>query len=287
MSPAEPLPRPKVLLALLAGVLALAAAGGAVFLVARPLLAPAPAVSGAAAVRAEVPDLAALAPQPREPAAVPSAALPSAGAGPAETAQVTAGPGITPTPPRVMVISHSTLTHQTKRDIAGLKHVEKIDSFDGGAVKVSGVGLNLLAVDPARFRAWAPEEVAGQQEVWNALLRGEFVADSTAVRRLGLALGSYYQVDGGPRLRVAASAPFGLPGVDGLVGRRRDAAWDCCPGRPCWCTARRGRRARSTPGCASCWARGRRWSRWASAARRAPRRRPGRAPRRGRGRRAG
>ncbi|GGS51688.1 hypothetical protein GCM10010156_07920 [Planobispora rosea] len=231
MSPAAPLPRPKALAVLLAGVLALAAVGGAVFLVARPPAAPAP-VSGAAAVRAGVPDLAALSPRAAGPAAAPSAGTGSAerATGSTEKAAVTGGPGITPTPPRVMVISQSTLSPRTKRDIAGLEHVEKIDSFDGGAVKVSGVGLNLLAVDPARFRSWAPRAVAAQQGVWNALLRGEFVADSTAARRLGLVLGSYYQVDGGPRLRVAASAPFGLPGVDGLVGEETGRRLGLLPG---------------------------------------------------------
>ncbi|GIH99613.1 hypothetical protein Pta02_16220 [Planobispora takensis] len=199
------------MIVVLAGLAVLGAAAGAVFLAVRPLL---PAATPVA--RSEVPDLAVLAPQAGRPQAAPvQTAAPVQSATPAQAAE---GPGISLTPPRLMVISHATLPERTKEDIAGLKHVEKIASFDGGAVTVSGTGLNLLAVDPALFRAWAPEGVAGQQEVWNALLRGEVVADGGAVRRLGLVLGSHYQVDGGPRLRVAASARLGLPGVDGLVG---------------------------------------------------------------------
>ncbi|GAA4190108.1 hypothetical protein GCM10022252_27840 [Streptosporangium oxazolinicum] len=142
----------------------------------------------------------------------------------------TGAPGPTSTPPRLLVISPSTLTEQTKEDISRLKYVQKIDSFDGGAVKVSGVGLNLIAVDPARFRAWAPRAVADQQRIWDALDRGEFVADNAAARRLGLVLGSEYQVDGGPRLRAAASAAFGLPGVDGIVGRETGRRLGLLPG---------------------------------------------------------
>ncbi|MBG0830793.1 lytic transglycosylase domain-containing protein [Planomonospora sp. ID67723] len=219
MSVTSPLPRLRILAAALAAVIALTAAAGAVLLV----VVPTPVTETAPAARAGIPDLEELAPQAPPPAR-PSAA-PTAPAAP-----VTGGSGITPTPPRLMVISQSTLPRQTKADIAGLRHVEKIDSFDGGAVTVSGVGLNLLAVDPARFRAWTPVAVAGRPEIWNALLRGEFVADSTAARRLGLVLGAYYQVDGGPRLRVAASAPIGLPGVDGLVGQETGRRLGLRPG---------------------------------------------------------
>ncbi|MFB9680039.1 lytic transglycosylase domain-containing protein [Streptosporangium vulgare] len=155
---------------------------------------------------------------------------PGTGESPVPEPGATGASGLTPTPPRLLVISPSTLTEQTKQDISRLKYVQKIDSFDGGAVKVSGVGLNLIAVDPARFRAWAPRAVAEQQGIWNALTRGEFVADSAAARRLGLVLGSEYQVDGGPRLRAAASAGFGLPGVDGIVGEETGRRLGLLPG---------------------------------------------------------
>ncbi|MFF3441413.1 lytic murein transglycosylase [Streptosporangium sp. NPDC002721] len=155
---------------------------------------------------------------------------PGPGTGESPEPGATGAPGLVSTPPRLMVISPSTLTEQTKEDISRLKHVQKIDSFDGGAVKVSGVGLNLIAVDPARFRAWAPRAVAEQRRIWDALARGEFVADNSAARRLGLVLGSEYQVDGGPRLRAAASAGFGLPGVDGIVGEETGRRLGLLPG---------------------------------------------------------
>ncbi|WP_326829632.1 lytic transglycosylase domain-containing protein [Streptosporangium sp. NBC_01810] len=174
---------------------------------------------------------------PENPASRPSSApgpVGTAAPGPVGTAAPgpvgTAGPGPASTPPRLLVISPSTLTEQTKEDISRLKYVQKIDSFDGGAVKVSGVGLNLIAVDPDRFRAWAPRAVADQQGVWSALARGEFVADSSAARRLGLVLGAEYQVDDGPRLRAAASATFGLPGVDGIVGTETGRRLGLLPG---------------------------------------------------------
>lgn len=127
------------------------------------------------------------------------------------------GPGITVTPPRVLGIAGATVPKQTRLALGGLKHVQKVIVVDAGSVKVAGTGVNLLAVEPSEYRSWTPQAVADQPEVWSALARGELVADTEAARRFGLVLGSSYQIDGGPRLRVAASATLGLPGVDGIV----------------------------------------------------------------------
>jgi hypothetical protein len=95
---------------------------------------------------------------------------------------------------------------------------------------VSGTGLNLLGVDPAVFRSWTPKPVADEPAVWSALSRGELVADTATAGRLGMILGADYQVDGGPRLRVAASATLGLTGIDGLVSAERGRALGLVPG---------------------------------------------------------
>ncbi|MEU7455235.1 lytic transglycosylase domain-containing protein [Streptosporangium roseum] len=220
------LPRLWAFVTMIAIVAALAVVVGAVFLATRPA-----GSLTATAAESDLPDLAGLAPLAGPPTAGPTPAPSAAPVTPVTpVTPATGGPGITLTPPRLLVISQASLPQQTKEDISQLKHVEKIDSFDGGAVRISGAGLNLLAVDPARFRAWAPKAVAEQPRVWSALTQGEFVADSSAVRRFGLVLGSEYQVDGGPRLRVAASASFGLPGVDGLVGMETGRRLGLLPG---------------------------------------------------------
>ncbi|MER6946260.1 lytic murein transglycosylase [Nonomuraea sp. NPDC000554] len=140
------------------------------------------------------------------------------------------GPSVTVTPPRMLAVAPATVPKRTRFALSALKHVQKVIVVDAGAVKVSGTALNLLAVEPSEFRSWTPQPVADQPAVWSALARGEMVADSSAVRRLGLALGAYYQVDGGPRLRVAASATLGLTGVDGLVSADVGRALGLAPG---------------------------------------------------------
>ncbi|MGP4103516.1 lytic transglycosylase domain-containing protein [Nonomuraea sp. KM90] len=140
------------------------------------------------------------------------------------------GPGVTSTPPRVLAIAPGTVPKQTRFRLGELKHVQKVIVVDAGAVKVSGTALNLLAVDPSDFRSWTPQPVADQPALWSALARGGLVADAGAIRKFGMILGAMYQVDGGPRLRVAASATLGLHGVDGLVSADLGRSLGFAPG---------------------------------------------------------
>ncbi|MFI6386233.1 lytic transglycosylase domain-containing protein [Nonomuraea sp. NPDC050540] len=140
------------------------------------------------------------------------------------------GPGITPTPPRVLAIARATVPRQARYALGRLKHVQKVAVVDAGAIKIAGTGLNVLAVTPADFRAWTPKPVADEPAVWSALSRGELVADTAATRRLGMVLGADYQVDGGPRLRLAASAGLGLKGIDGIVSAETGKALGVAPG---------------------------------------------------------
>ncbi|MEO3812142.1 lytic murein transglycosylase [Sphaerisporangium sp. B11E5] len=134
------------------------------------------------------------------------------------------------TPPRLIAVAPRPVGEDLVRRIQALKHVARVAVADGGAVRFSTATLNLLAVDPVEFRAFAPKAVAEEQEVWNALARGEFVAESRTVARYRLTLGGEYAAQGIPRLRVAASASLGLPGVDGLVGREAGRTLGLSPG---------------------------------------------------------
>ena len=140
------------------------------------------------------------------------------------------GPGITPTPPRMLAIAPGEVPKAARLALARLKYVQKVAVADAGTVKVSGTGLNLLGVDPAVFRSWTPKPVADEPAVWSALSRGELVADTAAAGRLGMILGADYQIDGGPRMRVAASATLGLTGIDGLVSAGRGRTLGLVPG---------------------------------------------------------
>ncbi|GAA3797219.1 hypothetical protein GCM10022226_15750 [Sphaerisporangium flaviroseum] len=130
----------------------------------------------------------------------------------------------------MIAIARRPIGPATLRRITTLENVTKVTVADGGAVRFSAATLNLLAVDPAEFRPWAPKAVAAEPEVWNALARGEFIAESKTAGRYMLKLGGEYPAGTGSRLRVAASAPFGLPGVDGLVTKEVGRGLGLIPG---------------------------------------------------------
>lgn len=133
-------------------------------------------------------------------------------------------------PPTLVAIAPRPLDEKRLRSVRSLPHVRKTVALGGGAVRVSGVTLNLLAVPVDEFRAWTPVGIADRPEPWEALRRGEFIAEAAAGRRLGLIPGAHYQLDGGPRLRLAASAAIGLPGVDGYVSEETGRRLGLTPG---------------------------------------------------------
>jgi hypothetical protein len=193
----------------LALLIVLGAAAGGAFLITRD-----PAAGRPAVARTPLADIRNLtAPVSPFPALTPS---PSQTGSPAS---VPARHETAPTPPRLIAIARKPVSQAALSDIAALKDVTDVAVADGGAVRFSAATLNLLAVDPAEFRPWAPKAVAEQPEVWDALARGEFIADSRTAGQYRLQLGGEYEAGAGSRLRVAASAPFGLPGVDGLVAK--------------------------------------------------------------------
>ncbi|GLX94399.1 lytic transglycosylase domain-containing protein [Herbidospora sp. NBRC 101105] len=153
------------------------------------------------------------APPPPSPTVLPGPLAPSA------PPRQIGGPGVPVTPPQLLGIAPRPVPQETVLRIAKVKHVEKVALVGGGGVRLSGHPLQLLAVEPAQFRSWTPEPVAQHPEVWSAIARGEVVADPAVMKRLGMVLGKEYQVDNGPRLRIAASAHLGFPNIDGLISK--------------------------------------------------------------------
>ncbi|WP_424530464.1 lytic transglycosylase domain-containing protein [Sphaerisporangium viridialbum] len=212
---------PRAVMAGLAILTALGSVAGSAFLILHQPAADAPEAAGTPL--SDVRDLTA----PVSPFPVlASAPSPSPSQAPSPGAD---GP-VAPTPPRLIAVAREQVGEATLREIAALKDVTKVAVADGGAVRFSAATLNLLAVDPAEYRPWAPKAIAGEPEVWDALARGEFIAESKTAGHYRLQLGGEYEAGGGSRLRVAASAPFGLPGVDGLVTKEVGRGLGLVPG---------------------------------------------------------
>jgi hypothetical protein len=108
-------------------------------------------------------------------------------------------------------------------EIGGLSGVRAVMPVDGGQVRVDGRSVSLLGVSPRAFRAWAPPTVADTAGVWTALAAGDLIASEPSGHQLGLTPGTLAQLSGAASvpLVVGATAPLGLPGVDGLVNVQR------------------------------------------------------------------
>ncbi|MFO7249544.1 MAG: lytic murein transglycosylase [Actinomycetes bacterium] len=218
------IPHLAIVVGTLAGVIVLTVASAGVYLLAHGGTGTPPAtrVAGTAAPPPPRPDLPLVTvPEPAAeatPRPTPATSTPAAGGGPRLT------------PPAVVAIAPRRVGEAHLRKLRSLRHVRGTLAVGGGAVRVAGVTLNLLAVPVAEFPAWTPLGVADRPEPWEALRRGELVAEAAAARRLGLVPGAHYEIEGGPRLRLAAAAAIGLPGIDGYVSEETGRRLGLTPG---------------------------------------------------------
>ena len=103
--------------------------------------------------------------------------------------------------------------------IRKLRGVRGVLVVSGGAIRIGGKPANVIGVDPRSFRSWTPVAAAGDQALWQALSRGQFVAATAAQRTLGLVRGHSYPVTAATQaqLTFGGAAGLGIPGVDAVV----------------------------------------------------------------------
>ena len=123
--------------------------------------------------------------------------------------------------PDVLAVIQTGIPASDVPKIRKLSGVRGVLTVSGGAISVGGKTTNVIGVDPRSFRSWTPVAAAGDQTLWTALDRGQFVAATSAQRALGLARGRSYPVTGATRaqLTFGGAAALGIPGVDAVVNR--------------------------------------------------------------------
>jgi len=99
-----------------------------------------------------------------------------------------------------------------------VRGVSDVLAVDGATITVGGHAVNVLGVNPQRFRSWTPLRTASDQRLWTVLGNGEVVASPSARRLLGLRAGRSYQLAGASTasLTFGGAAPLGIDGI-GLV----------------------------------------------------------------------
>lgn len=149
---------------------------------------------------------------------------------PAPPGAVTASPSPVPMPAPAAVPTVRPLRHRVRPDVLVVSAKRLPDgvvtrlrtlapngltTFRSGKTTLNGKAFELSAVDPSRFRAFAPSGTAESDPVWEGVARNELVVSHGFAKKRKIALGSTVTV-GSLRLRVAAYATT-LPEIDAIV----------------------------------------------------------------------
>jgi hypothetical protein len=168
-----------------------------------------------------VPPLAA--PASTGPAASPSPADPS----PASTGPAGQGPGWQQIVlPDLAVIEPHGLSLADIGKLGKVRGARDVLAVDGAAIEVGGRQVNVIGVDPQRFRSWTPLATASDTRLWEAIAGGDFVSAGSARHLLRLHTGTRYQLAGASRvtLTYGGAATFGIAGVDLVVNASASAS---------------------------------------------------------------
>ncbi|HVF05790.1 MAG TPA: M15 family metallopeptidase [Frankiaceae bacterium] len=133
---------------------------------------------------------------------------------PAPTAAPTVKPLKHRVRPDVLVVSAKRLPEGVVTKLRGIAP-NGVTTFRSGKTTLNGKPFELSAVDPSRFRAFAPTGTAESNPVWEGVARNELVVSHEFAKKRKIALGSTVTV-GTLRLRVAAYATT-LPEIDAIV----------------------------------------------------------------------
>jgi Transglycosylase SLT domain len=157
----------------------------------------------------------------------PSASPSPAGPSPASTGPAGQGPGWQQIVlPDLAVIAPHGLSLADIGKLGKVRGARDVLAVDGAAIEVGGRQVNVIGVDPQRFRSWTPLATASDTRLWEAIAGGDFVSARGARHLLRLHTGTRYQLAGASRvtLTYGGAATFGIAGVDLVVNASASAS---------------------------------------------------------------
>ncbi len=119
----------------------------------------------------------------------------------------------------VLVVGHSSLSHGLLAALRKLAGVQADVSVEAGRIRVNGVFVNVLGVDPVAFRPFAAGPTARSALLWQNIAAGGMAISYTMGSQARLSLTKPVTVTGARTLRlpVAGFGTVGIGGVDGVV----------------------------------------------------------------------
>jgi Transglycosylase SLT domain len=121
--------------------------------------------------------------------------------------------------PDVLAVMQAGIPAADLPKIKNLSGVRGVLQVSGGAIKINGKPVNVIGVNPSQFRSWTSPATAGQQALWQALSRGQFITSTAAQRTLGVSQGHAYPAVAARQsaLTFGGAAALSVPGVDAVV----------------------------------------------------------------------
>jgi hypothetical protein len=113
--------------------------------------------------------------------------------------------------PDLLVVAPHGLTSGQIAELRAVPGVRNMITFSGASIKIGGVPVSAIGVNPAVLRSWVPLGTASDQPFWSALASGEFVAPTESFN-LELIPGALYRLAGASAqvVKFGMSAPLGL-----------------------------------------------------------------------------
>jgi hypothetical protein len=127
--------------------------------------------------------------------------------------------------PDLAVIEPAGVSPAEVARIAKVPRIRQVLPLDGASVTMGSHRVNVIGVNAQLYRSWTPLSTASNEQLWNSLSAGAFVASPTARHRLRLRPGSSYPVTGAAtvNLRYAGAASLGIKGIDMVVAAQVSA----------------------------------------------------------------
>ncbi|HET9897783.1 MAG TPA: C40 family peptidase [Streptosporangiaceae bacterium] len=122
-------------------------------------------------------------------------------------------------PADVLVVSQASLSAKALKRLGQLPGVVAAVPVDAGRIKVNGVFVNVLGVNPTTFRPFAARPTAGSTTLWDNIAAGGMAISYTMSRQDKLSLRKPVEAAGARTLKlpVAGFGTVGIGGVDAVV----------------------------------------------------------------------
>src|SRR5262249_57505370 len=101
--------------------------------------------------------------------------------------------------PDLAVIDPHGLSVADIRKLGKVRGARDVLAVDGAAIEVRGRPVNVIGVDPQRFRSWTPLATASDTRLWEAIAGGDFVSAASARPLLRPHRGTPHQLAGASR----------------------------------------------------------------------------------------